>query len=1076
MDVYIRKPKLLDDTAFSVFAGEGGAISPRKPQTDIQELKQKYSSLGDSVLSTENSGELADNMSVAEQGHNQPPKRLIIPTQFLEGDKGREKTTDVKVNWKAGKVARDGTSNSNGINIGSKNTSKDETFGESESFKSSGHSIDSNGNLDANENLNRPTSKLIQDNQNLQKLFDSVRGKESNAQESKNVGKLKLPATFKADERDERASEISNSKVKSTIDNDTKIKNAVAMSFEDWRNDRDTNNGKDETIDFHRANKIVDYRFEAGFKESNAKLGKQRTIHKNGASELLHAQVKDGVQNIWLNKQKQMQHENDGAGDKKNIAAKNKMYVDDMNLATSTHGDVNTHNSERWFKKKHNESESDKRSNTMNSLSNEDRFVNGIQKGDSMATSEVKEGSKLPLKNGDEQRFKTVGKLRLPTAFASNPEHTSTVNRKSTMRQTDMSERWETKKADESMIDLENNLECTQQGKSLVGNNYPVKDPAKDISGGHLIGKIQVNKNEATRTEISEKNFDKESKPVGRLDIKAIFHSDKEEQTMEKTNENSVIAKSKAIFDQDNNKKTHVKQRGVGKLRVGSSKSERYEEIDNLTPEGQLPSNISNQMKEQLEKILQGRSESVSSTASSSSSSSKRNDTKEVGRLSLSSISSLDTSLTSPRTNEDFSARSLDDDSFNIDADQNERESNLKAKVNNGSLESQLGNIFQRRSAGGSDSSSSAASSLNTSFNGGSTDTVSMNVKESKVEAEKNVRRKMVADAIKEKYGGKIENKEAKDQSSWENESVGNEQIEEQKANVEVKAYINESKPVDNRDQKTQPKRGKVSIPNIFDNKNGKEEGKMINKVAGKVNPAQNTTIARGLVQSQDIAGKDKQNIPSSDIKEVENHVRGNSTSISNDAKKVNIPETFLGQQNLNKQKVADGASKHDSMTSGKHVSRGNQNVKKVNFQIGVGIINEDGSAENVPAKQSNPGKLSLSLMQSFQSENAIRNRPGTPGRSDPAKAGGILKEGVKHESRASPMEEEKTWEKGISGEMSTKKFDKDEQPDPKLMQNPGNNERQKIYENEKSASMQSENNQQAKRTVGKLNIPAMFK
>ena len=1095
MSVYTRIPKQLDDTAFGLFANEG-VIHPKIPQSDNKILGQKYSTLGDSILPTESSGNFTNDINMMY--HSQPPKRLKIPIQFLEKENGDKKLSCQKNDRICERASH------NELVAGKERKSsfkKGVTYGD---LKESGDCFtelrepgkDESGESEIGTNRNRPTSKLIQDNQDLQKLFDSVRGKDLQEQQSKKVGKLELPSTFNSDRNHQIVIESKNiyHNEDKRIGNASKMSDSVEMTFDDWKNDRNMSKESDEVVNFHLKKNDLHGSYEANFAKSNALLDKQKVAWKNDELELpkTHGKATSNAQSCWLSKDKKAQKVHDIAGFKENTYGENRLFMDNVNLATSNPGEICAHSGERLFNTKLSKSHSDKCSQIENNL---DMDGSGILKDSYMATWNDKGNSQIPPGNGEERAPKTVGKLKLPTAFASTQSRQadngigSKVNDTNFRGQVNINDKWGPNNTSVGKAKLEDNqknakktindMEYHQRiNEPRVSNNVPVGDPV-DQHKNYL----EVTKREEPEETVHTQN---EGKLIGKLDIKAIFRQDKEDFTESKKEEVSVVAKSKAMFEENSNKKNGIKQRSVGRLKLGTSKSERYEEIENLNPEGQVPSNISNQMIEQLEKILQGRSESASSQVSSTSSSSKRNDNKEIGRLSMSSISSLEASFTSTRTNEDLSARSFDDDPFIVGSDNEDGGNINKIKVNSGTLESQLGNIFHKKSAGGGSISSSAGSSLNTSLNAGGNENVTTKTNVSFDEAERNSKRKLLIDVIKEKYNSDEDTKgtQKKDEEVDRNDLDKSEGDQKKAHSYEY----NESNK-ENKEEQRQRSRGRVFIPNIFDskNKNGDEKAKNLSNNVRNWNSA-NKRSAKEEIQAVERPLETSIQTPikieaSTSAGTKDNEDAGKSNNASDGVKIMNAPSKFVRDQTLASEKSVNLLSndKKVNLENGLNVKdNGNHISKKVNFQSGIGIIREDGSVDSVQRKQETAGKLSLSLLKSFEGGNAVRERPGTPGRNHAIKPRGILDEVWNKERKVLPILEEKGPNEGRDViEREIAKFD-----DTKKVSSQEHNAQNKSKQIEKMvnddaitlASVKEENKESPKRIVGKLSIPAMFK
>jgi len=1099
MSVYTRVPKQLDDTAFGLFAGERGVAHLAKSQSGIQAL----SSLGDSILSEEKARKSVNDMSIMNQG--EPPKRLRIPTMFLEGENGMERKKYLKDGGNCEGAKQSHVPVESEMKRSSPKSGKlDNQRGEN--FTSlSGFNFDGRSNPESPTNRNRPASKLIKDNQDLQKLFDSVRGKESQEQQPKQVGKLKLPTSFSLERsHDEMGRDGKNvhKKEHGAVPYESMINETVAMTFNDWKNDENMNKGDYASSNHYSANKDFHGRFETAFEQNSPPLNKQKTVRGNASDvKEIHKQKRNDAQNFWHIKHKQAIGINEKAGYKENMKPKNKMFVNGVNLATSSSGELYSHSMGQLYNGKLDQSDSGKCNQVMNGFDMVERGDNKILK-DTMTDKDVR-SSEVAQESIDGRGLKTVGKLKLPTAFACNHDRASqntsgkqfqAIHTKGKTNESDEMEQKIIFEKQAMIGEDQNNTNntniCKQDWDSetkALANSAEVETKVRKKNIFLERGTKDVKKEEEA-VAISK------VKPIGKLDINSVFSQQIETSPNEKKEESSAFSKTKAIFDQKSSKKGPRKQTGIGKLRMGSSKSERYEEIENLNPEGQVPSNMTNQMKEQLEKILQGRSDSVSSQRSSSSSSSKRNDNKEVGRLSLSSISSLETSFASPRTNEDFSARTYDDDPFNITSDYDDGEKAGNNKVNKGNLEFQLGNIFQKQNASEESAPSSAVSSLNTSLNAGEKKGGANYTNDSMEDSEDSNRRKLLIDAIKEKHSNETAAKEIAENEnctieidgSCLNDNAKTENLNKSHNNADFESQKHKS------EEEKQRGRGRISIPNIFERQRGKENPTSIsgNMRNVKLATQEGAKGANTMTQkSQKHRERDAEALVEIETSDKTNAKSNDCTSISvrtrYDTEKMNVSSSILGGQSTAGEKEVSFAKIENETNLSMDLSvkeSMSHAAKRVNFHNGIGIIREDGRTENVPAKQTAAGKLSLSLIQSFEGGNSIRNRPGTPGRGHASQSKGIFDEVRKEKSQMFPILEEKTPSEGSTaareGGISTFDEVKDDCSQVQNFQS-------KPTENDARANGKSgmlEPNKEVKikepsnRVVGKLSIPAMFK
>ena len=1098
MSVYTRVPKQLDDIAFGLFAGEGGVIHLAKSHSSFQALSR----LGDSIISEEKASNSANDMSIMSQ--REPPKRLKIPTKFLEGGSGMERKNYMKDGGncegaKQSSIPVESEMDTSFQKSGKYDNQRGENFATLSRF-----SFDGSSSPESPANRNRPASKLIKDNQDLQKLFDSVRGKESHEQQPKQVGKLKLPTSFSVDRNHDevrRDSENVHRKVPGAVPYESLINETVAMTFNDWKNDENMNKAVYANSSHYSASKEFHGRFETTFTQNSPPLNKQKTVRGNDASDVkeIHKQKRNDAQNFWHNKHKQAIGVNEKAGYKENMKSKNKMFVNGVNSATSSSGELYSRSMDQLCEGNLNQSDSGKCNQVMNSFDLDERGDNKILK-DTMTDEDVR-SSKVARESNDGRGLKTVGKLKLPTAFACNHEGASQNTTGKKFQATDA--KGESNESDgmDRKIIYEKQAMIGEDQKNTKSTNIFKQDRDPET-------KAWLSNSEEVQTEVRKKtiflergarNGEKEEeaiatndvKPIGKLDINSVFSQQIEKFPNEKKEDPSNFSKTKAIFDQ-NSKKGLRKQTGIGKLRMGSSRSERYEEIENLSPEGQVPSNMSNQMKEQLEKILQGRSDSVSSQRSSSSSSSKRNDNKEVGRLSLSSISSLETSFTSPRTNEDVSARTYDDDAFSTTSDYEDVEKGSNNKVNKGNLEFQLGSIFQKKNANEGSVSSSAVSSLNTSLNAGEKKGVANYSNANMEDSECSSKKKLLIDAIKEKHSN--DTKEMPENEDCIKEINGsslneNTKIENLKRSYNYADFESQKHKSEDGKQKG---RGRISIPNIFESEREKKNLAIIGSSIKNVKLA-----GQGDAKGEDTKTQKSQGNRQTDVEtfvkiEASDKTSANrddctasSVRTSYDTDRMNAPSSILeGQSSAGEKKISfANIDKETNLSMDLSLKEPmNHTAKRVNFHTGVGIIREDGIIENAPTKQTAAGKLSLSLIQSFEEGSSIRKRPGTPGRGHASQPKGIFDEVRREEGQMFPILEEKAPAEGSAAarERGISKFDDVKNASSQAQDFQSSTRKNDARANDKSDMLEPNKEvmieEPSKRMVGKLSIPAMFK
>eukprot|EP00112_Aurelia_sp_Birch-Aquarium-sp1_P011262 Seg2368.2 transcript_id=Seg2368.2/GoldUCD/mRNA.D3Y31 product="hypothetical protein" protein_id=Seg2368.2/GoldUCD/D3Y31 len=1008
MDVYIRKPNQLDSTAFGAFADERIVISPKKPQTNNSDLKEKYNELGDSFLPLDNGEETADDMESIEARSKMPSRKLQIPTQFLEEKKGNENVSVSVTN-------RSFMTTETELRRGTDSGEMMRNFGKEEMEVSTGKQevilngvIERKSPEDMNQERNRPSSKLIQDNENLQQLFNSVRGdnEPDNKATNKNIGKLRMPNAFSARkeagicmqgmERQGNGKELTQRTKEDIAGNvmgaqmgvkdQGRITDAPAMSFDDWKQEKDSGPDgsvrKDETVEFQR-NRVGSFNILNEHNDGNGAgsktYPKRYGNHNANAIDSNEPQVHGGAKNYWLSKQNE--EENWGkANAKQNKQPVNGNYSEQVYPATRNLVQFNPNDSIDSSMNKIHQVESTENKGAGRVSDTEDNLTDkgasekieatmGIDeelaelrkaRRNRPSIDEVNNGSD----EGQAKNMKSVGKLKLPTAFGNSQSSKKTDNSGNVASQRPKKKAFGNDARFQNGGHTHDNVKVEPIGTSetidaakeqrdsrIVNSNKGrfSRDASFQDGGIKPIGGKQGIDSDSFVSgggSIEENRSDVESqgvrKPVGKLNMNAFFQQENNQKKEEKKEESSV-AKNKAMFDQKN-KETQKKGKGVGKLRVGSAKSDRYVELDNITPEGELPSNISTDMKDQLEKILQGRPGSVSSQTSSSS---RKSEGKEFGRLSISSMSSLNTSLNSPRTagEGDFSARSisLEEEVFKEEQQESEEDS-WKKKVNNGNLKFQLDNIFQNRASGGSSSvSSSVSNSLDTSMNASESEEVKSEFRKSiaSEDGEKAERRMLIANAIKEKYGGKANkdedsaklgregvvanNKNDAEENMKIPKNAINEQLNGVQSNDEGfktsgteaqarpnKLNLKEFTPNETASQNVEvnkaPRSGKVSIPSIFGSNpnqnsnqrttnNGpvmRKKNSMVDKFEKSRDPPEPITGNNVTTSGSKAAvGKLPNDRPSEAIT-VDSEVPKRGPS---QARKLNIPSTFLGGQ-----------------------------------------------------------------------------------------------------------------------------------------------------------------------------------
>ncbi|XP_065069244.1 enolase-phosphatase E1-like [Rhopilema esculentum] len=1099
MNVYTRTPNLLKNTAFTAFGDEEVVISPRKPQERRLDLQEKYSDLGDSFLPTSNEKGTEHKMDYCEPSGNQPPKRLKIPSKFLEEKTGRENAGTAiikKQNKEAGNKSfkLGNESSSNGFDGGYKQnsirgeTAKDSGIKRKEINENMINKNDSNDGDD----INRPASKLIQDNQNLQQLFDCVRGKEPEAQEEKSVGRLSMPTTFVAPASNGNPTEGSNWKrqKKSDAGYQGHMGDVMAIPFAEWKQSKHENGDREETVSFRR-DKVC-----AGDEERRAEVVKaqydmtgQGLMREDGQQR----QTENDAKNYWLKKENISKQMAGKTGVKENRQNGVRLTNEKVYSATSCSTE---------FKQKQSYKSpiqaSDYSDIVLNGIAGEGK-TNGEtsmnQKRDDNVGEIKSDAVQTNNENGGQSvgGNKRVGKLKMPNAFTSPQGNEAPLrkvpagNRVQTVENGDESQRGNAKKVSNTSGRPVSETVSGRNGQGYLAD----EDDVISKLTGNVTDKTRPNEESGVK-ENGSSRAEEEKKPVGKLNLKAFFEPEKAK--VDEKKEDSLVAKNKAVFD-----KKKVEKKSVGKLRLGSSKSERYEEIDNLSPERQLPSSMTNQMKDKLERILQGRSGSVSSQTSSSSTSSKKNETKEIGRLSSSSISSLSTLFSTPR-DEDTGNKSEDDvfEGNNENGEEN-------GKVNSGSLEFQLGNIFQNRLASSNSTTSSMSGSLNASFNAGGSETdTSRNEAEFErtedeaqqeqesrsdysrkedAEMDKTERRKMITDAIKTRYEEKSEEENTSIEvesslpiSTFEEETESNDQpVSEKRDNEQAedparfKTEATKIKEETETEQMGAPKRGKIAIPSVFGN-TGNESFKK-----------RQEPITKSAIKSKgpkEEAGKTPNNKINNTIKECDKEQNENMSPIQ--TKGQNTASSF--QANGNTKQNSNG--KHTDANNTNKVSFERKGVneinlpKKVNFQQQVGIIGEGREVKNTNIKGTGTGKLSSSLMQSFQrtdedNTKPFMKRPPTPGR--PTQSGRWNEK----KDQAPIFEEDAEPKKAVGTQNILRLDDVEEDQNSKQIDN-NENVMSWIGSSAEDFTAKSQEKQISdtgkKRTVGKLSIPSAFK
>ena len=1094
MNVYTRTPNLLKNTAFTAFGDEEVVISPRKPQERRLDLQEKYSDLGDSFLPTSNEKGSEDKMDYREPSGNQPPKRLKIPTKFLEEKTGRENTST------AIKNKQNKETENRSFKLGNESSSSgfDEEYKQNsikgETAKDSGikgkeinEDMMNKNDLNDGDDINRPTSKLIQDNQNLQQLFDCVRGKEPEAQEAKSVGRLSMPTTFVTPASNGNATEGSNWKRQKKPDagyHSDDMGDVMAIPFAEWKQSKHENGDSEETVNFRR-DKICagDGERRAGVVKAQYDMTGQGLMREDGQQR----QTENDAKIYWLKKENISQQMAGKTGVKEN--RQNGVGLTNEKLYSTT-------SCSTGFKQKQSHKSpiqaSDYSDLVLNGIAGEGKTngeSNMNQKRDDR--SEIKSDAiQMNNENGGQSVSgnKRVGKLKMPNAFTSPQGNEAPLrkvpagNRLQTVENGDETQRGNSKEVSKISGTAVSGIVSGRNGHDyLAGKDDVISKLAENV-------KTRPNEGSGIR-ENGSLRADEENKPVGKLNLKAFFEPEKAK--VDEKKEDSLVAKNKAVFD---NKR--VEKKSVGKLRLGSSKSERYEEIDNLSPEGQLPSNMSNQMKDKLERILQGRSGSVSSQTSSSSTSSKKNETKEIGRLSSSSISSLSTLFSSPRDGE--TGAKNEDDVFE-DSNENGEEN---GKVNSGSLEFQLGNIFQNRLASSNSTTSSLSGSLNASFNAGGSETdTSRNEAEFErtedeaqqeeefksdysrkedAEMDKTERRKMIIDAIKTRYreiseeeNTGIEVESSLPISKFEEEKESNDQpVSEKQGNEQTEdpaRFKNEAtkiKEQTGKDKTAAPKRGKIAIPSVFGN-TGKENFKKLQEPIGAIK-------SQGHKEE---AGKTPYNKINNTTKECDKEQNENTSLIQ-------IKQQNPSSSQVNENTKRNSNEKHTDANNTNRVSfdrKGGNDInlpKKVNFQQQVGIIGEGREVENTNIKGTGTGKLSSSLMQSFQrtdedNTKPFMKRPPTPGR--PTQSGRW-----NEKKNQAPIFEEDAEPKKAVGTQNVLRLDDVVEDQSSKQIDSNDNVMSWIGSSTEDFTTKSQEKQSLdtgkKRTVGKLSIPSAFK
>ena len=803
MNAYIKTPNRLSANAFSAFDGEEIIIKPQ-----IQNKTKEYNELGDSLVSLDtkqmNTSESLDDFSTRKA---RTP--VSIPVEFsggMTGNSGYMKTNEavkkdfqyeVRSAQSSGFVADDSKGNQNNSCARGK----------------------PQGTREIGEDVNRPPSKLIQDSGDLPFLFNALRGKEAEEPARKKIGSLSMPGIFKdANSRGKQGKEeevATSNGTKIQVNKKNSFDKAIQVPFSEWRNERGTP-VKDAQSRFglsQQQRNVQEEEEGAANVSNNATMKnplRSASTSNRPSGDDDFKQVSNISRDLWHPKQNDSQtfilQTESRIQNKQSVEEK---YRGGINGATSYSQNMLTQHDMKGFDFASSATDGLQLSHD-NSATNrqEDSTLGTTMKGNSeieeikriRRSRSTENQNQVILQDDTNAAKKIVGKLKLPSTFSSISKNmqdkkqsevklgSSNHQRRSPNTANDVEVNTGRQQIEEQPAkykahigQLDGKIEADLKHDKTITNSVGLKENSFSYNNQQTNPRTAVYKSLPYRKQESEEisedkrvpylkseASDKETeddqerppKQVGRLNIQSIFAKNNT-TTNEgiKKKEPSSFDKTKSMFSEKQNSKE--KQKKLGKLRLSSTKSESKEELDNLTVEGETPSNMSTQMKVQLEKILQQRSASITSQTSLIS---PRNDTQESQRSSRNGMSS---------TRSSSSVLSL--------LDSNEDDAGGTGKVNSGSLKAQLNGMLQGRVSGGSSKASSLANSLDNSLSSSSLEeelqfsaSETASNTEAEVKDERKEKRKMIAEAIKMKYGKKKQRDDGINESGETAKDAGN--------------------------------------------------------------------------------------------------------------------------------------------------------------------------------------------------------------------------------------------------------------------------------------------------------------
>eukprot|EP00794_Sanderia_malayensis_P008230 gene8230-9111_t len=819
MNVYTRRPNPLQGAAFHALkdcSNNNGDFQQRKKRQSREEVCFE---VGYSLMPAkmEEDAMKADNDSVGLKS------KVKIPAVFQGGsttDKGGEE-----------KKCYNGNSNCSEKNEVSRMAGNVLANGEKRASKSDNEDMTNRGGVReeasfrVKKDINRPSSKLIDDKNDLGKLFNTLHGKEVEVATQRSIGKLRMSGVFEA-----KKDEVKDwGKVKETGQGSENkgIENAIEIPYSDWKKGNDqvnrdagniyeaTGKGKDGTIvtksDVTGKESIKtgsDMRYN-GWSAGNVDMtnrivvGNKTTMNNDSKEELAtknNAWMLMQTDSQILSPQKYSKNQNHEPASEKVDEQMNQSTshsrmttsINDLRRKTETVDEQHNNSAKQCNKQKfkinqmnngpvkemdsgeqvQNRTERDVKigklimpatfSNANRNAGEKRRLLNANQPG-KIKIGKSFELSKDALANGNAVKMQAKTKTGQEidsgsgastgsgqkTGIGSNSSEDTKVTL--TSNQIITAGNWEPLKTNQALQPL-SSKQPVKVGK-LKFNSDGLVAKQNDVQTG-LIG---PDDNSVDETALSD---EKPQKQIGRLNIHSIFSNDdrkKENKNVKEKEDDSEFSKNKAIFNQAE-KKSKEKSEKVGKLRLNSSKSDRDEELASLSPEGELPSTISTEMKDQLEKILQQRSVSSLSSLNSSTSSKNYDDgSRSASRQSITSLSSS-TGSQGLKVSSSSDSNLLKYMNAEANKDNESEEDGSSKKINNGSLKLQLDGIFQARLSEGSPSpvNTSLANSLDVSMNSenfpsfGESD---LSARKSSLEDDQKEKRKLIADALKRRYG-----------------------------------------------------------------------------------------------------------------------------------------------------------------------------------------------------------------------------------------------------------------------------------------------------------------------------------